>query len=91
MAKKEAARCSRCGKRLRKGGDNYRLQCAIVSDFDGYLDMTVINKDWQEITRDITQSGLSEEELAEQVYFKLNQLLCFDCRNFVIDFLKGKD
>jgi hypothetical protein len=62
-----------------------------VADFDGYLDMTVANRNWQEITSEIAQSGLSEEELEEQVYFKLNQLLCFDCRQAVMDFLKGKE
>jgi len=91
MSTKRAARCSRCGKRLRKGGDNYRFECTIVADFDGYLDMTVANRNWQEITSEIAQSGLSEEELEEQVYFKLNQLLCFDCRQAVMDFLKGKE
>jgi hypothetical protein len=91
MTIKENSRCSRCGKRLRKGGDNYRLDCTVVSNFDGHLDLTVVNRSPEELVAEIAESGLSEQELAEQVYFKLEQLICFDCRNAIIDFLKGKD
>ena len=90
MNGKNKARCGRCGKRLKKGGNNYRLECLILSDFDGYLDISATKKDWQEIVDEIEHSDLTEEELEEQVYFKLEQKLCFDCRCEVINFLKGK-
>jgi hypothetical protein len=90
MRSKDKARCERCGKRLKKGGSNYRLECFIVSDFDGYLDISATKRDWQEIAKEIEYSGLTEEELEEQVYFKLEQKLCFDCRCDVINFLKRK-
>ncbi|OQX92370.1 MAG: hypothetical protein B6D58_03215 [candidate division Zixibacteria bacterium 4484_95] len=90
MNNKNKARCERCGKRLKKGGNNYRLECHIVSDFDGYLDASATKKSWQNIAKEIEQSGLTEKELEEQVYFKLEQKLCLDCRSEVINFLKGK-
>jgi|WetSurMetagenome_2_1015567.scaffolds.fasta_scaffold1040718_1 hypothetical protein len=91
MTAKENARCGHCGKRLKKGGDNYRLDCSVVSDFDGYLDATAVNRDPGELIAEIAQSGLNEDELTEQVYFELKQLLCFDCRNEIIDYLKRKE
>lgn len=89
MNVKKAVRCQRCGKRLRKGGDNYRLECTIASDFDGYLSAASKKADIQEIIDDIEVSDLTEQELQEQVYFNCNHKLCFDCRNTVVDYLKG--
>jgi len=91
MADKKVLRCGRCDKRLRKGGDNYRLSCTIASDFDGYLDATAINRDPGELITEISESGLTADELNEQVYFKIEQLLCFECRANIVEYLKGKD
>jgi hypothetical protein len=91
MTAKENARCGRCGKRLKKGGDNYRLDCSVVSAFDGYLNNGEANRDPGEIIAEITESGITEDELTEQVYFELKQLLCFDCRNEIIEYLKRKE
>jgi hypothetical protein len=91
MADKQTFRCGRCGKRLKKGGDNYRLQCSVASHFDGYLDATATNRDSAELISEITESGLTEDELTEQVYYKLEQLLCFDCRVEVVEYLKRKE
>lgn len=91
MAVKESNRCGRCGKRLKKGGDNYRLTCTIASHFDGYIDATVANREQADLLSEIAESDLSEDELTEQVYFKLEQLLCFDCRSEIVEYLKGKE
>jgi hypothetical protein len=91
MVAKESSRCGRCGKRLKKGGDNYRLDCIIASHFDGYLDATAANREQADLLSEIAESGLSEDELTEQVYFKLEQLLCFDCRTEIVEYLKRKE
>ncbi len=89
MAEKKDARCHRCGKRLKKGGDNYRLDCTIVADFDGYIDNPIAQKGLDEVVQEIELSGLTEEELQEQVYLNIKQKLCFDCRNEIANYLKG--
>jgi hypothetical protein len=90
MTDKKIVRCQRCGKRLKKGGDNYRLACSIVADFDGYIDMSVNSPESvDEIAEEIMVSGMTEQELEEQVYYVLNQKLCRDCREEIIAFLKG--
>lgn len=89
MTIKKEARCQRCGKRLRKGGDNYRIDCTIIADFDGYIDPAVEDMDPQVMAEEIALSGLSEQELEEEVYFNLKQKLCADCRDEIMKFLKG--
>ncbi|NLI15211.1 MAG: hypothetical protein GX409_02870 [candidate division Zixibacteria bacterium] len=91
VVNKEVLRCGRCGKRLKKGGDNYRLACTVASHFDGYLDLAAVNREPTEVLSEIEESGLTEKELSEQVYFKIEQLLCFDCRREIVEFLKGKE
>jgi hypothetical protein len=90
MSAKKIVRCQRCGKRLKRGGDNYRLECSIVADFDGYID-TSGQTSSERLIEEITSSGMTESELQEQVYYALKQKLCFDCRNAIVDFLKGYD
>jgi hypothetical protein len=89
VEKKAIVRCQRCGKRLKKGGDNYRLECIVASDFDGYINVASSKQTIIKLTEEIELSGLTEQELEEQVYFRLKQKLCHDCRNEVVDFLKG--
>jgi hypothetical protein len=89
MREKKGIRCGQCGKRLKKGGDNYRLECTVVSDFDGYINVPAKQTDIQELFDEIQYSGLTEQELQEQVYFHLKQKLCLDCRNKIVNFLKG--
>ena len=91
MKSKQPARCGRCGKRLKKGGDNYRLECIVYADFDGFIDLAAGGENLKKMAADIEESGLSEAELEEQVYFNLKQMLCLDCREQVIDFLKRND
>ena len=89
MSAKKIVRCQRCGKRLKKGGDNYRLECSIIADFDGYIDMSGKPGALEELIDEIAASDMTESELQEQVHFVLKQKLCFDCRNAIVDFLKG--
>lgn len=89
MAEKKITRCQRCGRRLKKGGDNYRLECIVASDFDGYINISSSKESIERLTEAIELSGLTEKELEEQVYYKLKQKLCLDCRNEIINFLKG--
>ncbi len=91
MSDKKIVRCERCGKRLRKGGDNYRLDCTVVSDFDGYINISASQEDIEESIKEIELSGLTPQELEEQVYFRCKQKLCFNCRNSVVNFIKGLD
>ena len=91
MDEKKIVRCERCGKRLKKGGDNYRLDCTIVSDFDGYIDISASRDNIEKSIKEVELSGLTQQELEEQVYFRRKQKLCFDCRNSVVNFIKGLD
>lgn len=91
MPAKRIVRCQRCGKRLKKGGDNYRLECSLVADFDGYIDTSISKTNVEKIVGEIETSGMTEAELQEQVYFILRQKLCLDCRNEIVNFLKGYD
>ncbi len=91
MAEKKIVRCQRCGKRLKRGGDNYRLKCTLTADFDGYIDTSISNANIEKIIGEIETSGMTEAELQEQVYFVLNQKICLDCRNEVVNYLKGYD
>lgn len=83
--------CERCGKRLRKGGDNFILDASLISDFDGYLDIFAENLSPEELVEQIEDSGLTERELEEQVHYHLRQKICQECRNSIISFLKGHD
>ena len=49
MSIKKPVRCELCSKRLKKGGDNYCLECSVISDFDGYINLSASQKDIQEI------------------------------------------
>ncbi len=89
MPAKKNVRCERCGKRLKKGGDNYRLECSVTADFDGCLDASIANTSPEEILDEIEKSEVTEAELEEQVYFNTRQKLCHDCRNIIVSFLKG--
>ena len=91
MTDRKDVRCYRCGKRLKKGGDNYRLECTITADFDGYLDTSADRQDISDVIEEIELSGLTEQELEEQVYLHLKKRLCLDCRNEIVNFLKGFD
>ncbi len=84
-------RCERCGRRLRKGGDNYLLKLAVVSDFDGYLDPKIWHKSPAELIEQIERSPLTEQELEEQVFFTLDKKICLECRNSIVTFLKGSE
>ncbi|MCP4583311.1 MAG: hypothetical protein GY839_17020 [candidate division Zixibacteria bacterium] len=89
MTDKKDARCYRCGKRLKNGGDNYRLECTIVADFDGYIDISDTPKGLEELVANIELSGLTEEELQEQVYYRLKRRLCHLCRDEIVKYMKG--
>jgi hypothetical protein len=89
---KTKLRCDVCGKRFRKGGTRYRINLEIISDFDGYIEdvskkpedflekkiKTILNE-----TKEVT-----EKELEEEVYLKRNWLVCVNCREKFVKFLK---
>ena len=91
MPEKETSRCQRCGRRLKKGGNNYRLECSVMADFDGYIDAAAAKTPAEKIVEEIETSGMTEQELEEQVYFVLKQKLCSNCRDEIVEFLKGSD
>mgnify|MGYP000072065291 CR=1 FL=1 len=91
MSDDRKSRCERCGRRLRKGGDNYLLKVMIVSDFDGCLDPRILHESPAELIEQIEQSPLNEQELEEQVIYGLDQKICLECRNSIVAFLKGSE
>ncbi|MCK4223893.1 MAG: hypothetical protein KAX39_01850 [candidate division Zixibacteria bacterium] len=89
---KTKLRCDLCGKRFKKGGMRYRINLEIISDFDGYIeDFSKKPEDYLEKkiegvleeTKDMT-----EKELEEEVYLKRNWLVCINCREKFLRFLK---
>jgi len=91
MTDKKNVRCYHCGRRLKKGGDNYRLECTIVADFDGYIYTSDAPEDIEGMVEDIELSGLTGEELQEQVYYNLKRRLCHQCRDEIVKYMKGLD
>jgi len=85
-------RCGICGKRFRKGGTRYRINLEIISDFNGYIeDVSKKPEDYLEkkIVTILDQTkNMSEKELEEEVYLKRNCLVCLNCREKFIMFLK---
>ena len=89
MEKRTTNRCDRCGKRLRKGGDNYNFACTITADFDGYINIRPGPGKVEQVIQDFELSGLTADELEQQVYFTRRFKLCFDCRNEVEKMIRG--
>ncbi len=81
---KTKLRCHLCGTRFKKGGTRYRLNLEIISDFDGHIEDfskkpdDYLQKKMDEILEQT--SGMTEEELEEEVYLKRNWLVCVACR-----------
>jgi uncharacterized protein with PIN domain len=89
MSDRKMNRCARCGKRLRKGGDNFNFACTITADFDGYINISPGPGKIEKTIQDIELSGLTAPELEQQVYFDRRFKLCFDCRNEVEKIIRG--
>jgi ribosomal protein L14E/L6E/L27E len=85
-------RCDICGKRFRKGGTRYRINLEIISDFDGYIE-NVSKKPEDYLEKKIEKileetKDKSEKELEEEIYLKRNWLVCVNCREKFVKFLK---
>ncbi len=91
-SQKTRLRCDICGRRFKKGGTRYRIHLEIVSDFNGYIqDFSKKPEDFLEkkIEKILKQTeDMTEEELQEEVYLKRNLLVCINCREKFIRFLK---
>ncbi|MGB8657160.1 MAG: hypothetical protein WCE90_05180 [Candidatus Zixiibacteriota bacterium] len=89
---KTKLRCDICGKRFRKGGTRYRINLEIISDFDGYIeDFSKKPKDYldKKMDRILEETKeMTEKELEEEIYLKRNWLVCINCREKFIKFLK---
>ncbi len=82
MSDKGKKRCTKCGKRIKKGGVAYWLKAELVSTFDGYIysDEKTNLKDFIEKVKDELE-GQSPEEIEEQIYKKYEFLVCAGCRD----------
>lgn len=89
---KTKLRCDICGKRFKKGGTRYRINLEIISDFDGYIeDFSKKPEDYLEkkIEKALDETkNKTEKELEEEIYLKRNWLVCINCREKFIRFLK---
>ena len=89
---KAKPRCDICGKRFKKGGTRYRINLEIISDFDGYIeDFSKKPEDHldKKIGKILIQTqDMTEKELEEEIYLKRNWLVCTNCREKFIRFLK---
>jgi uncharacterized protein Yka (UPF0111/DUF47 family) len=82
-------RCSRCGKRLKKGGAFYKLSAELISSFDGYIQVDE-KENLAERIKEMEQEvdGLTEKEMEEQVYKKYDYYVCPACRDEIDTFLE---
>lgn len=83
----EKRRCEYCGKRLKKGGNNYRLNIEIISDFDGHLSLPLDEqRDYQQDIKTILEQikDKSSSELEDEVYLKIEKIICAECRKVVL-------
>ncbi len=84
--------CHICGKRFKKGGTRYRLNLEIISDFDGYIeDVSKKPDDYLEkkIEKILDETKeMSAKELEEEVYLQRKWLVCVNCREKFVKFLK---
>ena len=89
---KTKLRCDICGRRFKKSGTRYRINLEIVSDFDGYIeDFSKKPKDHLEkkIGKILDETkDMTEKELEEEIYLKRNWLVCTNCREKFLRFLK---
>ena len=89
---KTKPRCGICGKRFKKGSTRYRINLEIISDFDGYIeDFSKKPEDYLEkkIEKILDETkNKTEKELEEEIYLKRNWLVCTNCREKFIRFLK---
>jgi hypothetical protein len=92
LSDRKKLRCDICGKRFRKGGTRYRINLEVISDFDGYIqDFSEKPEDYLEkkIEKILEQTkDKTEKELEEEVYLKRNWLVCINCREKLVKFLK---
>jgi hypothetical protein len=81
-------RCTKCGKRIKKGGAAYWLKAELVSEFNGHIypDEKTDLKGFIEKVN-IELEGLSPEEIEEQIYKKFEYLVCVKCRDKLDRFL----
>jgi hypothetical protein len=85
------SRCLRCGRRLKRGGHKYRLSMEVYADFDG----TILDEDesLEQMRRQLEEyaEGKTAKELEEEVFLKIEGLLCVECRDEVVGFVRGEE
>jgi len=89
---KTKLRCDICGRRFKKGGTRFRINLEIISDFDGYIE-DVSKKPEDHLEKKIGKildetKDMTEKELEEEIYLKRNWLVCTNCREKFLRFLK---
>lgn len=91
MAIADRKRCARCGRRFRKGGTYYTVKAELISVFDGHINDRAADfeKKLGEIEKELKDTP--EKELEEQVYKKIEYLVCVACRDEIDEFLKAED
>ena len=89
---KTKLRCDICGRRFKKGGTRFRINLEIISDFDGHIE-DVSKKPEDHLEKKIGKildetKDMTEKELEEEIYLKRNWLVCINCREKFLRFLK---
>jgi DNA-directed RNA polymerase subunit RPC12/RpoP len=84
-------RCTRCGKRFKKGGLAYRIKAELLSHFDGHIRDSgeSLAELVEKIERDM--ENVSEEQLEKQIYQKFDYIVCPACRDEIERFLQPPD
>ena len=91
-SQKSRLRCDVCGKRFKKGGNRYRINLEVISDFDGYIEdfskkpEGYLQKKIDKIMKETEE--MTEEQLEEDVYLERHWLMCVNCREDLLKTLE---
>ena len=83
------SRCARCGKRIKKGGQSYRLKAELISHFDGYMQFNKkegLEAQIAQLNKEM--ENMSAEDIERHVYEKFEYIICPGCRDEILDFLR---
>ena len=75
-------KCLKCSKKFKEGDLKYKINIFISSDFDGVLNETDENLEFDDIMEEIEKRD--PEELEDEVHKEIDFILCKTCRDFFV-------
>ncbi len=81
--------CSRCGRRLERGRTYYIVTVTLTAEMEGGIAQSVSQADVEDIWAQIEQK--SGQELEEEVFQRIQFILCKPCRDAFVQSPLGKE